>query len=71
MGFNMKIDIDDSVLYVLNGISRDIETIIRLRPWIEDEIRDQYGDFHTTKLFTDYKPKTETFEYKIVFYKQP
>jgi len=65
----MKIETDDNVLYVLHGISRDVETIIRLRPWIEDEIKDRYGDFTTTKLYTDYKPKTETFEYKIVFYK--
>lgn len=71
MGFDMKIDIDDSVIYVLTGISRDVETIIRLRPWIEDEIRKQYGDFDTTKLYTDYKQGTETFEYKIVFHKQP
>ena len=65
----MKIEIDDNVLYVLNGTSRDVETIVRLRPWIEDEIRSLYGDFTKTKLFTDYKPKSETFEYKIVFIK--
>jgi hypothetical protein len=65
----MKIEIDDNVLYVLNGTSRDIETIVRLRPWIEDEIRTLYGDFTSTKLFTDYKPQSETFEYKIVFLK--
>jgi hypothetical protein len=69
MGFGMKIEINDTVLYVLNGISRDVETIIRLRPWIEDEIKTMYGDYSYTKLFTDYKPRTETFEYKIVFYK--
>lgn len=65
----MKINIDDKVLYVLNGISRDVETIIRLRPWIEDEIRNTYGDFSSTKLYTDYKQHNETFEYKIVFFK--
>lgn len=69
MGFDMKIEIDDKVLYILNGISRDVETIIRLRPWIEDEVRDRYGEFSTTKLYTDYRPHNETFEYKIVFYK--
>ena len=69
MGFDMKINVDDSVLYVLHGISRDVETIIRLRPWIEDEIKEKHGEFSSTKLYTDYKPKTETFEYCIVFYK--
>lgn len=65
----MKIEVDDTVLYVLSGVSRDIETIIRLRPWIEDEVESTYGEYSHTKLFTDYKPKTETFEFKIVFYK--
>jgi len=67
----MRVELDKNVVYVLNGISRDVETIIRLRPWIEDEIRSTYGDFDFTKLYTDYKPNNETFEYKIVFYKQP
>lgn len=65
----MKIELDENVLYVLNGISRDVETIVRIRPWIEDEIKSMYGDFAFTKLYTDYKPSNETFEYKIVFYK--
>jgi hypothetical protein len=68
MGFDMKTK-DSSVLHVLEGTSRDVETIIRLRPWIEDEIRTMYGNFSTTKLYTDYKPETETFEFKIVFIK--
>jgi hypothetical protein len=67
----MRVELDKNVVYVLNGISRDVETIIRLRPWIEDEIRSTCGDFDFTKLYTDYKPNNETFEYKIVFYKQP
>lgn len=69
MGSCMKIETDDNVIYILHGISRDVETIIRLRPWIEDEVRERHGDFSSTKLYTDYRPVTETFEYKIVFYK--
>jgi hypothetical protein len=69
MGSYMKVKLDENVIYVLNGISRDVETIARLRPWIEDEIRNTFGDFSFTKLYTDYKPNNETFEYKIVFYK--
>jgi hypothetical protein len=69
MGSHMRVELDGNVIYVLNGISRDVETIIRLRPWIEDEIRSMYGDFSSTKLYTDYRPASETFEYKIVFYK--
>lgn len=60
---------DTPPLYVLTGKSRDIETIIRLRPWMEDQIRNDYGDFTMTKLFTDYDPRTEIFAFKIVFYK--
>jgi hypothetical protein len=69
MGSDMKIELDNDVVYVLNGISQDVETIVRLRPWIEDEVRDRHGDFSRTKLYTDYNPKNETFQYKIVFYK--
>ena len=60
---------NDSVVYVSHGTSRDVETIIRLRSWIEDEIKAMIGEYSTTKLFTDYKPDTETFEFKIVFFK--
>jgi len=59
---------DDSVAYILKGTSRDVESIIRLRPWMEDEIKEQC-EFSSTKLYTDYKQETETFEFKIVFLK--
>jgi hypothetical protein len=60
---------NDNCLYVLKGKSRDVESIIRLRPWMEDEIRKTHGDFSVTKLFTDYDQRTEIFEFKIVFYR--
>ena len=58
-----------SIAHVLHGTSRDVETIIRLRPWMEDEVRSEIGDFINTKLYTDYISDTETFEFKIVFFK--
>jgi hypothetical protein len=67
MGFRMKTK-DNSVSYVLKGTSQDVESIIRLRPWMEDEIKEKY-EFSSTKLYTDYKQETETFEFKIVFIK--
>lgn len=53
----------------LKGTAKDIETIIRLRPWIEDEWRNIHGDFSSSKLITDYDAKSETFEFKIEFTK--
>ena len=61
----------DKVMYVLHGKSCDVETIIRLRPWMEDEVRGNRGEFSYSKLFTDYDEGSETFEFKIVFFKQP
>ena len=68
MGFVM-IAGDKTVVHIEYGLSRDIETIVKLRPWIEDEVRLRHGDFTSTKLYTDYKQETETFEFKIVFIK--
>lgn len=68
MGSIMKTK-DNSIAYVLKGTSRDVESIIRLRPWMEDEVKDKYTNFSSTKLYTDYKQETETFEFKIVFIK--
>lgn len=69
VGFGMSNVIENNVLYVLKGESRDVETIIRTRPWMEDEVRSTYGEFSKSQLYTDYKPSTETFEFKIVFFK--
>lgn len=60
---------NENILYTLKGISRDVETIIRLRPWMEDEIRKEYGNFSDTKLYTDYDAREDTFAFKIVFFK--
>ena len=49
--------------------AEDIETIVRLRPWIEDEWRDSYGEFSKTKLITDYDAKSNIFKFKLHFFK--
>jgi exonuclease III len=69
MGFSMSKKTKSGVLYVLHGQSKDVETIIRTRSWMEDEVRRQRGEFSNTQLFTDYLPNSETFEFKIVFHK--
>jgi hypothetical protein len=51
----------------LSGKARDVETIIRLRPWLEDECRNHYGDFKKTDLYTDYDAKENTFRFKLYF----
>lgn len=48
------------------GVAKDIETIIRLRPWMEDEARNIHGNFNKTKLITDYDSENELFKFKIV-----
>jgi hypothetical protein len=57
----MSVDTDRNVLYVIKGESRDVETIIRTRSWMEDEVRKFRGEFSKSQLYTDYKPLTETF----------
>jgi hypothetical protein len=51
----------------INGEAEDVETIVRLRPWIEDEWRNAHGDFSKTKLTTDYDPKSNIFKFTIQF----
>jgi hypothetical protein len=51
----------------LSGVAKDIETIAKLRPWMEDEARQKYGYTGKTKLFTDYDKQSETFSFSIVF----
>jgi len=55
--------------YVLDGQAKDIETIIRLRPWMEDEVRMEHGFFNKTGLITDYDKAKETFDFKIEFFR--
>lgn len=59
----------NNIYYTLAGTAKDVETIIRLRPWMEDEISYNHGSFTKTKLLTDYDSKNETFSFKIQFYK--
>lgn len=54
---------------VLHGEAQDIETIIRLRPWIEDECRKKYGNFKKSYLVTDYHEQSNIFKFKIYFHK--
>lgn len=49
------------------GEAIDVETIVRLRPWIEDEWKSVHGDFQKTKLITDYDAQTNIFKFKLQF----
>lgn len=52
----------------LNGEARDIEDIVRLRPWIEDEWKNIHGNFKNSKLTTDYDAKRNVFKFKLTFF---
>ena len=54
----------------IDGEARDIETIIRLRKWIEDEWSKKYGSFKKSHLRTDYNAKTNIFKFRIFFERQ-
>ena len=56
-------------VHTLEGTAKDIETIARLRSWMEDEVRKEIGDFRKTKLFTEYDASTTLFSFKICFYR--
>lgn len=56
-------------VHTLNGVAKDIETIVRLRSWMEDEVRTQVPDFTHTKLITDYDPITTHLSFSIKFFK--
>lgn len=51
------------------GEAQDIETIARLRPWIEDEWSNVHGSFSKTKLITDYDAQANIFKFKLHFFK--
>jgi len=63
-GINKK-----SCFHIEKGEAVDIETIIRLRAWVEDEVQSKHGKFSDTSLITDYDPKREIFEFQIHFYR--
>lgn len=52
---------------ILKGTAKDIETIIKLRPWLEDEAREKYKYTGATKLITSYDESLQTFSFEIVF----
>lgn len=56
-------------MHNLTGKAADIETIVRLRPWMEDIVKESYGSFSSSKLYTDYCQEKEIFDFKIVFFK--
>lgn len=51
----------------LQGTAKDIETIIKLRPWLEDEARQKYKYTGDTKLITSYDEKSQIFSFEIIF----
>ena len=55
------------MLTSLTGIAKDIETIIKLRPWLEDEARMKYKYSGKTKLITSYNETEQIFSFEIVF----
>jgi len=57
----------DVCFHVEKGEAVDIETVIRLRPWIEDEVKKSHGRFSSTNLITDYDAKREIFGFEIRF----
>lgn len=53
----------------VSGEAQDIETIVRLRAWIEDEWKAVHGNFTKTKLTTDYDAKSKIFKFQLHFIK--
>nr|DAT56987.1 MAG TPA: hypothetical protein [Caudoviricetes sp.] len=53
----------------IEGEAQDIETIVRLRSWIEDEWRSTHGNFRKTNLVTDYNAESNIFKFKLYFTK--
>lgn len=51
----------------IDGTAIDIETIARLRPWLEEEARAKYGYAGKTRLVTDYDKDSNVFKFKIIF----
>lgn len=54
--------------FIVQGVANDQEKILQLRPWIEDEAREQYGDFSRTELVWNMDHATGNFDYDIYFY---
>ena len=50
---------------IVSGEVMDIETLARLRPWMEDEARKKKGSFGKTNLITDYDAGRDVYKFKI------
>jgi hypothetical protein len=50
---------------IVSGEVVDIETLHRLRPWMEDEARKEKGNFDKTNLITDYDKERNVYKFKI------
>ena len=55
--------------YTLEGTAVDIETIIRLRKWMEDEVVVRKGQYARTQLITDYDAVKNIFKFQLQFFK--
>lgn len=66
---NKELTRGDSYFHVEKGEAVDIETVIRLRSWIEDEVRIKHGFFNRTSLVTQYDAEREIFEFEIRFHR--
>jgi hypothetical protein len=49
------------------GTAVDVEAIVRIRPWLEEEARIKYGYKGKTRLVTDYDKDNNVFNFKIIF----
>lgn len=50
---------------IAEGEVNDIETLNRIRGWIEDEARGKYGNFEKTILTTDYDATRNVYQFKL------
>lgn len=50
---------------IVSGEVLDIETLSRLRPWMEDEAKKKKGTFGKTSLITDYDAERNVYRFKI------
>lgn len=53
----------------IDGEAVDVETIVKLRTWIEDEWKGIYGEFSKTKLTTDYDAERNVFKFTLRFFR--
>lgn len=50
---------------IVSGEVLDIETLSRLRPWMEEEAKKKKGEFGKTSLITDYDATRNVYKFKI------